>query len=133
MPILTLLNETLAAAVTAGTYGEQNVNLEHIESLALFCEFVRAGGGTTAKAWVQTSFDGVNWMDIANFAAATTSLNRAYNLTAVAVTSIATPTDGTLADNTCVNGFLGPRFRVKMTTVGTYTGASYFKITALAK
>ena len=41
--------------------------------------------------------------------------------------------DGTLADNTCVNGFLGDLFRVKLTTVGTYTGASSLTIVALPK
>jgi hypothetical protein len=93
-----------------------------------------AGGGTTAKAWVQTSLDGGStWMDIASFAFTTTTATRAYHLTPAAVTSIATPTDGSLADNTAVNGFLGDRFRVKLTTTGTYTGASSFVIYALAK
>ena len=93
-----------------------------------------AGGGTTAKAWVQTSFDGgASWNDIANFAFTTTTATRIYHLTAAAVTAIATPTDGTLADNTAVNGLLGSVVRVKLTTTGTYTGASSFVIRALAK
>lgn len=133
MPVFKLLDETLAAAVTAGTYNEHNLNLDHITAVTLFAEFVRAGGGTSAKAWVQTSFDGVNWMDIANFAFTTTSANRAYNLVPVSVTSIVTPTDGSMADNTSIEGFVGPRLRTKLTTVGTYTGASTFKITAFAK
>jgi len=56
-----------------------------------------------------------------------------YNLTAAAVTTIATPGDGALADNTAVNGFLGALFRVKLTTTGTYSGASSFKIYASPK
>jgi hypothetical protein len=70
-------------------------------------------------------------MDIANFAFTTAAARRAYNLTAVAVTSIATPVDGTLADNTAVNGFLGTLFRVKYTTTGTYSGATSLRITAV--
>ncbi len=136
MAVSTLLNVTLAGAVTADvTSGVIPApNGGRVESLTLFAEFVRAGGGTTAQAWVQTSFDGgTTWMDIACFAFATTTANRAYHLTPVAVTSIATPTDGTLSDNTAVNGFLGDRYRVKLTTVGTYSGASSFAIYALAK
>lgn len=131
---LTLLNATLAAAVTgdvtAGVFAVPGGG--RVESLVLFANFTRVGGGTTAKAWVQTSFDGgSNWMDIANFAFATTSALRAFHLTNAAVTSIATPVDGTLADNTAVDGFLGLVYRVKLTTTGTYTGASGFVITAL--
>src|SRR5688572_33372293 len=102
--------------------------------MTLFANLVVAGGGTTAKAWVQTSLDGgLTWADIANFAFTTSSAKRAYNLTNVAVTSIATPTDGTLTDNTAVDGLLGTHFRVKLTTTGTYTGATTFKIYGIAK
>jgi hypothetical protein len=131
----TLINATLAGAVTndvtAGVFAPPT---GRAESLSLYCIFTRAGGGTTTQAWVQTSFDGgTTWMDIAVFAFTTTTATRAYHLTAAAVTSIATPTDGSLADNTSVNGFLGPIFRVKLTTVGTYTGASSIVIHAYAK
>ncbi len=128
---ITLINATLAGAVTGDvTSGEFYINGGRVESLALYCSFVRVGGGTTTKAWVQTTFDGTNWMDIANFAFTTTTALRAYHLSDVSVTSITTPTDGTLADNTAVDGFLGPRLRVKLTTTGTYTGASSITITA---
>ena len=133
--VMTFLSATLAAAVTDDvTAGVKVPAIDRVESLTLHATFVRAGGGTTAKAWVQTTLDGgVTWVDIANFAFTTTTANRAYHLTAAAVTSIATPTDGTLADNTSVNGLLGDRFRVKLTTTGTYTGASSFTIHAIPK
>lgn len=133
--VLTLLAATLAGAVTDDVTGGVLVpNIGRVESLTLQAVFVRAGGGTTAKAWVQTSFDGgTTWVDIANFAFTTTTATRLFHLTPAAVTSIATPTDGTLADGTAVNGLLGDRFRVKLTTTGTYTGASSFTITALPK
>jgi hypothetical protein len=129
---VTLLNATLAGAVTGDvTAGVFAIPGGRAERLTLFANFTRAGGGTTAKAWVQTSFDGgTNWMDIANFAFTTSTALRAYTLSNAAVTSIATPVDGTLADNTVVDGFLGPVLRVKLTTTGTYTGASSFAITA---
>lgn len=132
---LTLLSATLAGAVTAdvsaGAFSPRN---PRVESLTLQAVITVAGGGTSAKAWVQTSLDGgTTWVDIANFAFTTSTATRVFHLTAAAVTSIATPTDGTLADGTAVNGLLGDRFRVKLTTTGTYTGASTFVITALPK
>lgn len=134
-PSVTLINATLAAAVAADvTAGVFAMPSGRVEALTLLAKFVRAGGGTTTQAWVQTSFDGgTTWMDVATFAFTTTTATRLFNLTATAVTSIATPTDGSLTDNTCVNGFLGDLFRVKLTTVGTYTGASSLTIVALPK
>jgi hypothetical protein len=131
--IVKILNATLAAAVTADvTAGVFEIG--RAESLTLHGVITVAGGGTTAKAWVQTSIDGGStWMDIANFAFTTSTATRAYHLTAAAVTSVATPGDAALADNTAVNGFLGNVVRVKLTTTGTYTGASSFVITAIAK
>lgn len=129
-----LLDKTLAGAVTAEVHGPVAMPNGRVEALALYAVFVRAAGGTSAKAWVQTSLDGgTTWVDIANFAFTTTTADRMYNLTAAAVTSIATPTDGALADNTSVNGFLGALYRVKLTTTGTYTGASSFEIWATPK
>lgn len=132
---VTLLSATLAGAVTGDVSAGVTVPRSgRVESLTLQGVITVAGGGTTAKAWVQTSLDGGStWIDIANFAFTTSTATRVYHLTAAAVTSIATPSDGTLADNTAVNGILGDRFRVKLTTTGTYTGASSFVITALAK
>lgn len=131
---VTILDVTLAAAVTAQVHGPVGMPTGRVEALTLYASFVRAGGGTTATAWVQTSLDGgASWVDIANFAFTTSDANRAYNLTAAAVTAIATPGDAALADNTSVNGFLGSLYRVKLTTTGTYTGASSFKIWATPK
>lgn len=132
-PNPTILNATLAGAVTADVTAGVFV-LPRTESLTLDATITVAGGGTTAKAWVQTSFDaGTSWVDIANFAFTTATAKRLYHLTPVAVTTIATPTEGSLADNTAVNGLLGTMVRVKLTTTGTYTGASSFVIRALAK
>lgn len=135
LQVMSLLSATLAGAVTADvTAGVIASPIGRVESLTLHAVCTVAGGGTTAKAWVQTSLDGgTTWMDIASFAFTTSTATRAYHLTAAAVTSIATPTDGTLADNTAVNGFLGDRFRVKLTTTGTYTGASSLVINAIPK
>lgn len=131
--VVTLLDETITTAVSAVTPdGEKTIG--YVESLTLQATFTYGSGGTTAKAWVQTSLDGGStWTDVANFAFTTASARRIFHLTPVAVTSIATPTDGTLADGTAVNGILGELYRVKLTTTGTYAGSTSLVITAIAK
>ena len=127
-----LLNEAITAAVTAVT-PDVIQSFDRVESITVQAAFTYGSGGTTTKAWVQSSVDGgTTWFDIANFAFTTSTATRLYHLTAAAVTSIATPTDGTLADNTSVNGLLGDRFRVKLTTTGTYAATSLV-VTAIAK
>jgi hypothetical protein len=133
---VTLLDEAITDAVAAVTPDAPTYSLPGLnyESLSLQANFTYGSGGTTVKAWVQTTFDqGVTWTDIANFAFTTASARRLYHLTPVAVTSIATPTDGTLADNTAVNGLLGSNLRVKLTTTGTYAGGTSLVISALVR
>jgi hypothetical protein len=133
MAVFTLKSATITTAVTgdvtAGVFA-----LGRTEAVTLSATFTYGSGGTTAKAWVQTTLDGgATWLDIASFAFTTSTASRAYNLTAAAVTSIATPSDGTLADNTAVNGLLGEQFRVKLTTTGTYAGSTTLAIYAIPK
>jgi hypothetical protein len=46
-----------------------------------------------------------------------------FNLSsATPVTTQYAPTDGSLAANTCKDGFLGNMYRAKYTTTGTYAG-----------
>ena len=134
-PTVPLLDLTLTTALTAEISGApQAMPIGRVESLALHANFDYGSGGTDVKAWVQTSLDGgATWVDIASFVFTTSDAKRMYNLTAAVITAIATPGDGALADNTAVNGFLGALFRVKLTTTGTYTGASSFKIYASPK
>lgn len=79
-------------------------------------------GGTSIKAYLQTSLDqGSTWIDIACATFTTASANKVVNLSALtAKTTAATPTDGTLTDDTAVDGILGDRLRVKVTSTGTY-------------
>lgn len=133
MSVLALRSSTITTALT-GDVTSAVIPVGRVEGLTLYATFTYGSGGTTAKAWVQTTLDGgVTWVDIANFAFTTSTASRAYNLTGAAVTSIATPTDGSLADNTSVNGLLGEQFRVKVTTTGTYAGSTTLAIYAIPK
>lgn len=93
-----------------------------IGGLSLLAQFTYGSGGTSAKAYVQTSFDGVNWWDIACFAFTTASANRNANIDGFAQVTTATPATGVLADNTVAHGLIGDRFRTVLTTTGTYAG-----------
>lgn len=125
---------TLAVDVTAGVTTPVT-GLPAASYVAATCVFVRAGGGTTCKVWVQTSLDeGASWHDIMSFAFTTSSLTKMSCVsTGVAVAATVTTTDGALTDNTILNGFIGERFRVKYTTVGTYTGASSLRVDIVTK
>lgn len=126
-----LATTTITTAVTASLSG--TTTIRNARYLTLQANFVYGSGGTTAKAWVQTSLDGgTTWLDIASFAFTTASAVRMYSLDTTAVTSIYTPTDAALADNTVKNGILGDKFRVKYTTTGTYAGSTTLAISATA-
>ncbi len=107
----------------------------------LICEaiLVVAGGGTTAKAYVQTSVDqGATWFDIICFAFTTSTASKIAAVSAdIAFAASAyvplTPGAGALADNTCLQGLLGDRFRVSYVTTGTFTGASTLAVHAHVK
>ena len=125
----TLLPSIVLAAAVANQLSE-TTTVENVVAVSLTAKFVRAAGGATAKAWVQTSTDGDAWADVCSFAFTTTSLNKAAALTQNVAHTHATIVDAALADNTLLNGRLANKYRVKYTTTGTYTGASSLEITA---
>lgn len=131
---LQLMNETITTAQTASTKTAVT-GLARAKSLFVYCFFDYGSGGTDAKVWVQTSADGgTTWIDIANFAVTTSDYAKAYNLSALTpVTTVYTVTDGTLADNTCKDGFIGDQIRIKFTSTGTYGGSTTVKVYAIAK
>lgn len=87
-------------------------------------------GGTSIKVYLQTSFDdGVTWWDVACHAFLVAALVKASALSnAVAAAVRTAAVDGTLADDTIFNGFFGLRWRLKVVTVGNYTGTSVFRV-----
>lgn len=99
--------------------------------------FLYGAGGTTVKAWIQTSVDGgLSWFDIINLPFTTAAANQLASIHSAvsAGTAPFTPTtDGTSADNTVKQGYLGDRIRVKYLTTGIYTGATSLAIYAIAK
>lgn len=117
------LMDTVAVPAAGTTIGSTFSGLGGMRDLDLEAIFAYGSGGTTAKAYVQTSFDaGATWVDIACFAFATASASKVSSITGeLAPASQAfAPSDGALADNTIVQGVLGDQLRVKLVVAGTY-------------
>ena len=134
----TLVNATITTALTGSTAATsvlQVGGLMGVESVTLQATFTYGSGGTTAAAYVQTTLDGgVTWIDIANFAFTTSSAIKVATLSALTpVTTVYTPTDGTLSSNTVKDGVLGNQFRVKVTTTGTYAASTTLRVDAIVR
>jgi hypothetical protein len=125
--------QTVTAAQAAQTTTPV-VGLFGLRGLMVQAAFVYGSGGTTAKYWIQTSLDaGASWIDVMCFAFTTATAKKVSGVRMdIALAAGITPTDGTLADNTILDGLLGDRIRVKYTTVGTYAGSSTIAIHATA-
>jgi hypothetical protein len=129
---------TIAAAVAATGTTPVTV-LGGAKYLVAEAKFLYGAGGTTAKAYVQTSLDGgVTWMDIICFAFTTSALSKVSAVSAdVAFAASAyvpiAPTDGSLTDNTSIQGIFGDRFRLKYVTTGIYSGATSLAVYAHIK
>lgn len=110
-----------AAATQIGPVIEK---MEGVASIDVQLRFAYGSGGTSVKAYLQTSLDqGLTWLDLCCFAAATASKTRLRSLAPTA--GEMTPTDGALADDTVAAGIvLGDRFRLKVVSTGAYAGQS---------
>ena len=124
----------ITTAVSAQVTGAFTDMLQ-AKHLAIEANFTYGSGGTDVTAWVQTSFDGgTNWIDIAAFNFTTSSARKVVSLNAAnSVTTVYTPLDGTLSDNTVKDGLIGDRLRVKYTTTGTYAGSTTLDINVVPK
>lgn len=115
------------ALTTAGTYtGQWVTGFKGIKGLSASLRFAYGSGGTTAKAYLQTSLDqGNTAIDIGCFAFALLSKVFARNYSAETPETVdITPTDGTMGDAGAIDGLLGDRFRLKIVVVGTYAGST---------
>jgi hypothetical protein len=131
-----LTNQTITAAQALAVVPGGPLSLvDAPTSLCVQANFTYGSGGTTVNAYVQTSVDGgLTWIDIAQFSFTTASARSVFNLNSqTPVTTQYTATDGTLTANTAKDGILGPLYRVKLATTGTYAGATNLKIDVSAQ
>lgn len=133
-PKVLLPSTTITTAVTGVTTTAIDIG-NNVKNIAVQYNFTYGSGGTNLTVYLQTSFDnGTTWVDIACFQSTTASQRRLYNLSGeTAVTSIATPTAGSLTANTSVNGFIGNKIRLSYTSTGTYAGGTTVAVHAIIK
>lgn len=120
--------QTITTAVTGVTTGTAVLPVPGpVDQIVIQATLTYGSGGTTAKAYLQTSIDnGATWVDVASlaFATATATKISVVNTAAVPATQALTASDGALTDNTVNNGVIGDQLRVKYTTTGTYAGGT---------
>lgn len=131
---MTLLPTTTIGAPVAAGLSPVILGLSQMNNLAIQATFVYGAGGTTVKAFVQTSLDkGATWIDIACFAFLLASAKKVSVIkNVVAFAAVYVPLDGALADDTIKDGLLGDRLRVKYITTGTYTGLTTLTLNAVS-
>jgi hypothetical protein len=92
-------------------------------AVTLEASFSYGSGGTTCIAYVQTTFDGgTTWRDIARFDFATATAVKVANLSGLLSKAIAAY--AALSAEGVLDGVLGDRLRVKVTSTGTYVGST---------
>lgn len=110
--------------ITNGSDSDEFIDdLEGMLSANIEVKFSYGAGGTSGKVYIQTSLDqGTSWIDVICFTFLLVSKTLVYNLSALTPkTTGHAVTDGSLTDDTVVDGILGDRWRTKVTTVGTFT------------
>lgn len=119
---------TTAGTVISGTI----TNLQDKIVNGLGAVFTYGSGGTTAKAFVQTSFDdGATWQDVTVFSFTTATAKKGATLGWPALgTAHFTVTDGSLADNAMSGAPVGNMVRTKVISTGTYAGTTTLVVSA---
>lgn len=119
-----------AAATQVGDWVDITGALSALVSLRL----AWGSAGTTVRAWVQTSGDGVIATDIACVLFGVASEHELLNFSALTPkTTQVTSTDGTLADDTAVDGIVGTKMRLKVVSTGTYAGSTVLSARVTAR
>lgn len=113
---------TTAATATGNTLKLREISAGNLQGVLFAAVFTYGSGGTNVNTFIQTSFDGTVWFDVATFATWTTS--SAKGIAAISAATTATTSsasgDGTLAASTVLPGALGPLWRAKVVSTGTY-------------
>jgi hypothetical protein len=130
----------LTTALTGSVITDANDNayiadLDGMLAATFQVKLAYGSGGTTAKVYIQTSLDqGSTWVDVACATFTTASATKIINLSGLTPkTTAATPSDGALTDDTCVDGILGDRWRAKVTSTGTYAGSTSLSVRMQAR
>jgi hypothetical protein len=131
-----LLAPTVITTAVGPVLSTPVTKLSGMKYLCVEAIFIYGADGTSADAYVQTSFDGgLTWVDLMNFHFLTTTASKISACTsciAPAAQAFA-PSDGALTANTIIQGVFGHSLRLSWTTVGTYSGSTSLAVYAVAK
>jgi len=105
-----------------------------ITSLAVQSVFLYGSSGTDVTVYTQTSLDGgTTWLDIVNHHFTTSAATKISQVRqAIALAAAVSPGDGTLTDDTILDGLLGDQIRVKFVSTGTYAGTTNITVNVVA-
>ncbi len=118
-----LTNEVITQGVSPAGVAQAFLDrFEGMTAITLFCNFVYGSGGTTCAVVVQTTFDDVNWIDIARFDFTTASAAKVANLSGFLSKAVAAV--AALSAEGVNDGVLGAKLRARVTSTGTYAGNS---------
>lgn len=94
-----------------------------------------ASAATSCDAYIQTSLDGgTTWYDIANFHFTTASAVKYQNVSGMtAVNASVAMLQASITNDTSINGVIGDRLRVVITSVGTYGSGTSVVVNAYAR
>jgi hypothetical protein len=109
-------------------------NLAGMLAVTLYAVFQLGQAGDTVKIYYQTSFDqGQTWVDVACLVFTNAGGRMMCNLSGLdKLAAWTAPTDGTLADNTVIDGPLGDQMRAKVISAGVY-GNTQVSVWAVAR
>ncbi len=124
-------------AVTASAIhiGEPITGLGGAIAISLSARLSYGSGGSSIRAFFQTSLDqGTTWQDVACILFGTASEHQEANISGLTPkTTLLTPSDGALADDTVIDGILGDMFRCKVISTGTYAASTVLSTRIVAR
>jgi hypothetical protein len=124
-----LSDEVITEGVSSNQVAQEFIDgLDWMAGATLFASFIWGSGGTTCVVVVQTSLDGVNWIDVARFDFAQASLAKRCNLSGLTAVGVAAVVG--LSSEGVLDGILGDRLRTKVTSTGTYAGNTSISVRA---
>lgn len=122
--------------VAAGTQvGDWVTGLSGMLAATIQARLAYGSGGTNCRLYLQTSLDGgTTAVDVACILFGTVGETEAINLSGLTPkTTQVAPTDGSMADDTAVDGILGDRLRAKVVSTGTYAGQTVLSVRATCR
>lgn len=130
---ITLYSSAITTPISgAAGQGPVENGLGRVQGATFIARFASTGGGTSCKAFIQTSLDGELWADVASFAFGAAAETRFAAITGASAPPAAITT-GSLADNTSVNGLIGAFWRVQVVTTGTFNAGTSLAVLMQAR